>query len=143
MSKSIQFTTSVEINANVEKIWNLFMDTSKYSEWNPFIKRVYGEIAPEKTILEFAYFYNHLYLPILMKIIEFENKKKITWVGNFPGFSDHHVYEFQEINNSKTVFSHAATFSGFFAISSKKHIETDVKRVHEEMNLALKKRAEN
>jgi hypothetical protein len=141
MNEKVEFTTAIEINASPEKVWNIFTDTSKYSEWNPFIKAIWGKFALNEKFYEIGYVANHIYLPFPMTVTTYIPNKEITYEGSLPGFFGHHVYSFQEIEKNKTTFSHAASFSGLFVRSSRDHINKDVKRVHGEMNLALKKRA--
>lgn len=142
MEEKVEFTTSIEINANPSKVWSIFTDTSKYSQWNPFIKTIWGKFALGERFFEIGYVADHIYMPFPMTVKVYRENKELTYEGSLPGFFGHHVYSFQEISEGKTVFSHAASFSGFFVQKSKDHIKKDVKRVHGEMNLALKNRAE-
>ena len=41
--KEIQ--TEIEINASAEKVWRVLIDFAAYSEWNPFVRRVEGEVS--------------------------------------------------------------------------------------------------
>ena len=41
-----QLITQVEIQAPVEKIWKIFSGFDDYPNWNPFIKKLTGEVKP-------------------------------------------------------------------------------------------------
>ena len=142
MKEIVEFTTSIEISASSEKVWNCFVDTSKYPQWNPFIKAIWGRFALNKKFYEIGFVANRVFLPFPMTVISFRENEEITYEGSLPGFFGHHVYRLEKKDLNITVFSHAARFHGFWVRRSKAHIEKDVKRVHEEMNLALKKRVE-
>lgn len=143
MSKKVEFTTFIEINASAEKVWSIFADTSKYSQWNPFIKAIWwGSYSLHKKFYEIGYVVKHIYLPFPMTVTAYIPNQKIIYQGSLFAFHGHHEYMFQEVEKDKIIFSHAASFSGIFFLRSKNHINTNVRRVHEEMNLALKKRAE-
>lgn len=141
--EKLEFITNIEISADSKKVWDIFADFCKYPEWNPFIKTGIGKLELNESILFVDYVANHIYLPFLMKIIKFDLGKLIVWEAKMPGFYDYHEYKFEKIENGKTLFSHKAHFSGILAQSFKNHLEGDIRKVHEEMNLALKKRSEN
>ncbi|MDX1959685.1 MAG: SRPBCC domain-containing protein [Leptospiraceae bacterium] len=143
----MELYTQIEINSSREKIWNVFTDTSKYLEWNPFIKYIFGELKLNNTIYEIGYTEENIYLPYKMKVKTFEPFHQIIFESDLDFFSrliffDHHRYLLEEIGSKKFRFSHTAFFSGIIAELKKDHILTNIKRVHDEMNLALKKRVE-
>ncbi len=36
--------TEIEINVSAEKVWRVLTDFPAYDEWNPFVRRVEGEV---------------------------------------------------------------------------------------------------
>ena len=39
-----EISTNININATAEKVWSVLTNFSKYSDWNPFIKTIEGEV---------------------------------------------------------------------------------------------------
>ncbi len=86
-------------------------------------------------------------MPFEMKVKAFRPPNEFIYEsnGNFFAkqiFFGHHRYLLEEINSHKTRFSHTAFFDGVIPNLQKDHILKNVKRVHIEMNEALKKRTE-
>ena len=49
----MELNTEIEINASSEAVWNLLTDTSRFPEWNPFIRRVQGELKAGQKLAVF------------------------------------------------------------------------------------------
>lgn len=145
--QKLEIHSYIEINASPKKVWEVFLDTSKYFEWNPFIKMVFGKLAVNETFYELAYVNENIFMPFKMNIKTFKPLRELIYESsdNFFAkqiFYDHHRYLLEEIDSNKTRFSHTAFFDGFIPNLQKDHILTNVKRVHIKMNEALKKRTE-
>jgi uncharacterized protein YndB with AHSA1/START domain len=37
--------SQIEINASAERVWRLLTDFASYPQWNPFIRRISGELT--------------------------------------------------------------------------------------------------
>lgn len=145
--KKLEIHSYIEINANPKKVWEVFLDTSKYLEWNPFIKMMIGKMAVGETFYEVAYVQDNVYMPFEMKVKAFKPSNEFIYESseNFFAkqiFFGHHRYLLEEIGSNKTRFSHTAFFHGVIPTLQKDHILNNVKRIHIEMNEALKKRIE-
>jgi len=145
--QKLEIHSYIEINANPAKVWEVFLDTSKYFEWNPFIKMMIGKLAVNESFFEVAYVNDFVYMPFAMKIKSFQPPMEFIYESsdNFFAkqmFFGHHRYLLEEIGLNKTRFSHTAFFDGVIPNLQKDHILTNVKRVHIEMNEAMKKRIE-
>ena len=49
----MELDTEIEINASSEAVWNLLTDTSRFPEWNPFIRRLQGELKAGQKLTVF------------------------------------------------------------------------------------------
>ena len=136
--------TEIEINAPVSAVWKQLADTERYPEWNPFIKRISGELtegnqldvtiqSDDKSAMNFK--------PVILKI---KDNQELRWVGRliFPGiFDGEHYFVVEETSNGNTTFRHGETFSGMLSVLFGL-IEDDTRKGFEAMNRALKQRVE-
>ncbi|MFK7827326.1 MAG: hypothetical protein AB8G05_24495 [Oligoflexales bacterium] len=57
-----QIITNIKIKAPKELVWKQFTDTSAYPDWNPFIKKIWGDLK-KGYFWELVYIVGPLYLP--------------------------------------------------------------------------------
>lgn len=137
-----EIRTEVEIAASAQRVWEVLADFSRYGEWNPFIREAKGE-PKEGSKLEI-----HITTPsgakrtYEPKVIKVEPGKELRWLGKVPGFlSGEHVFTL-EGRGDHTLLVHREVFGGLLTSFFGKSLDSDVKAGFEEMNRALKKRAE-
>ena len=133
--------TRIQINAPAEKVWEVFSDFEQYPEWNPFVKSLTGEVAKGKQIT--AVLPGMTFKPTVLK---FEKDKELRWLGKlfFKGlFDGEHYFILQKNEGGSTTFVHGENFSGLLVGLFRKKLETETKAGFEEMNEALKARAEH
>ena len=49
----MELNSEIEINASPETVWKLLTDTSRFPEWNPFIRRLSGEFKVGQKLVVF------------------------------------------------------------------------------------------
>jgi hypothetical protein len=137
-----EIRTEIEIAASRERVWQVLADFSRYSEWNPFIREARGE-AKEGSRLEI-----HITTPsgakrtYEPKVTKVEPGRELRWLGKVPGFlSGEHIFVLKETNGG-TLLVHREVFGGLLTSFFGKSLDEDVRAGFEEMNRALKKRAE-
>jgi len=135
--------TEIEIGASPERVWGVLMEFGSYAEWNPFIRRISGEPAvgsrlevriepPEGRGLTFK--------PSVRKA---EPNREFAWLGHLllPGvFDGEHHFELHP-RNGGTLFVQREEFKGILVPLFGGGLEK-TKRGFEQMNAALKQRAE-
>ena len=90
----MKFSTTTEIAAPAERVWQVMSDTDHWHEWTPSItgvKRLGGRPLAVGTR---ALVRQPKLLPALMRVIEIQPGSHFTWVGVGPGFrvvADHVV----------------------------------------------------
>ncbi|MDZ4727253.1 MAG: SRPBCC domain-containing protein [Leptospira sp.] len=146
--KFIEVYSEIQINANKENLWQILTTPNEYNDWNPFIKQIFGKLELNEHILEIAYANDFLFLPFEMVIKSFKPNYELVYespksILGEPFFFGHHRYLLEETAQGHVLFSHTALFSGLIALVQREHILTKVKAKHEEMNSALKLRAES
>ena len=113
MKKAI--TTSIQIHAKPEKVWQILTDFVNYPNWNPFITSVQGEAVVGNNItvrIEPPNGKAMTFNPVILERIE---NKKLTWLGKllFKGlFDGKHSFELLDNADGTTMLLHAEEFSG-------------------------------
>ena len=137
--------TEIEIAASVEQVWAVLSDFTSYPEWNPFIKSVAG--VPEqgtrlKVTIQPSGGKAMSFSPIVLTA---EPGRELRWLGRvlLPGiFDGEHRFVIERLGKGKLRFQQSERFSGLLVGLLRRSLDRDTKRGFEEMNLALKARAE-
>ena len=138
--------TEIEINANPERVWKVLIDFEKYDQWNPFINRIVGRAEEGSKIeiqIETLGEKNRKYKPTVTKV---QQGRELRWLGrsSIPGFlKGEHIFTIERLRSERVRFIHREVFDGFLTSFFGKSLDIDVKQGFEEMNKALKLRAEH
>lgn len=138
--------TEIEIDASAERVWAVLSDFSSYPQWNPFVRSVVG--APQQgarlqtaiqpsggKVLRFS--------PVVLAA---ETGRELRWLGRFlfPGlFDGEHRFLIEPLGEGKVRFQQSERFSGLLVTLLRGSLDRNTKRGFEEMNRALKARAES
>ncbi len=144
MSRKI--STETEINAPPQRVWDILTDFSSYSDWNPFIRDLSGK--PEKGERLTAYINppgkkGMTFRPV---VLVSEKDREFRWLGHFliPGlFDGEHSFTIEPIDNDRVRFHHEEIFSGILAPFLWKTLDENTRQGFEDMNRALKYKAES
>jgi hypothetical protein len=137
--------TEIEIDASAQRVWAVLSDFASYPQWNPFIRSVVGtpsqgtrlqiELQPSGgKAMRFS--------PVVLAA---EAERELRWLGRLvlPGvFDGEHLFLIEPLSESKVRFQQSERFSGFLVGFLRASLNGDTKRGFEEMNRALKTRAE-
>lgn len=138
MTKEIN--TSIIINATTQQVWNVLTDFDSYPLWNPFVKSITGKVAVNNRV--------KIKLPGMQfkpVVLAFEANRELRWLGNLlvKGlFDGEHQFLLRDNGNGTTTFLHSEKFSGLLVPIFSKKLDTETRQGFEQMNLALKERAE-
>lgn len=136
-----QITTSITINASRATVWKILTDFEKYPDWNPFIKSVSGAVKVGNQIK--IKLQGMTFKPVVLTLTE---NAELKWLGHFwfKGlFDGEHRFHITENADGTTQFEQTEKFSGIFVKLLSRTIEKDTTQGFEDMNRALKLRAEN
>lgn len=136
--------TEIIVDANIQKVWNTFMNFEKHSEWNPFIRKISGDpiignylnVSLQQTGAKPMNF-----KPVILAVNEpneFRWKGKLIVKGIFDG---EHFFKLEKLNEYQTKFIQGEYFSGILVYFLGKMLENTVKGF-EKMNEALKAECE-
>ena len=138
MAKHIK--TSIRIEAQPKIIWDILMDFKKYPEWNPFITSITG--SPQLHHHITITLPSMTFTPVIKTI---ENQKELKWLGHLwiKGlFDGEHQFVLHSNPDGSTTFRHNEVFNGILVPFFVKKLDIDTKKGFEQMNMALKLRAE-
>jgi hypothetical protein len=141
-----EIVTEIEINATPSRVWQVLTDFEKYPTWNPFIKKISGEAARNEKL--------EVHMPnpqggtiiITPTVLVAERDRELRWLGRSEGdaFNGEHRFLIEPIenNNNRVYFTQSEKFTGSMVASLEGWLDTAVKQNFEDMNRALKQRAE-
>jgi hypothetical protein len=138
--------TEVTIDAPPETVWAVVTDVNQYSEWNPFIVTATGEAAVGERLINRMQPPGGKAMTFKPTVTEVDVDQTFEWLGRFglPGvFDGRHRFELSPTPEGGTRVVHREEFSGVLVRFMRKSLDTQTKRGFEEMNTALKIRAED
>ena len=137
--------TEIEINAEPERVWSILADFASYPVWNPFIRFILG--TPERGArlevrIQPSGTKGMTFRP---SVLAADAGRELRWLGHFlfPGiFDGEHRFVIEPLAAGKVRFRQSERFSGILVPIFRGSLDRNTKRGFEEMNLALKARAE-
>ena len=142
----MELNSEIEINASPETVWKLLTDTSRFPEWNPFIRRLSGEFKVGQKLVVFMQpsgANGMEFKPVVMKV---EPNRELRWLGHLilPGlFDGEHIFQIEALDDKRVRFHQREIFSGVLVPWLKKSLDADTRRGFNEMNQKLKELAES
>ena len=137
--------TEIEIDAPAERVWHLLTDFASYPSWNPFIRSIGGRPIPGERLevrLEPPGGRGMTFKP---EVLEAEPEHALRWLGRLlvPGlFDGEHSFLIQSLDEDRVRFVQREAFKGLLVPLFARSLDNSTLRGFEEMNLALKERAE-
>jgi hypothetical protein len=137
--------TEVLIKASPAIIWKYLGDFEHYSEWNPFIYSIHGNVFVGNKIKIKLTPPNAKPMIFKPKVLKLIPNQELRWLGHFlvPGiFDGEHIFELIDNKNETTTFVQRERFYGVLVPFLKKFLDTTTKQGFELMNEKLKKKCE-
>jgi hypothetical protein len=135
--------TEIEINATPEKVWEILTDFTKYSEWNPSVDTIAGDLKIG-NLVTVTIKNGNKNSKMKAKITGFKNNISFSWLGKIiPGIRGEHFFIIKPNNDNGIIFIQKEIFEGFLVSLFQKKLEKDGKQNFTEVNITLKKRAES
>ncbi|HYB76122.1 MAG TPA: SRPBCC domain-containing protein [Nitrososphaerales archaeon] len=140
-----ELRTQIDIDAPVERVWGVLTDFDKFHEWNPFIRTVSGRIEKNQKLNVILHPSGGRTTKMRPSVVKVEPNKELRWVGHLgvPGiFDGQHIFELKPSGDAKTIFVQREQFGGVLLPFLTGMLRNETTRGFNEMNQALKKRAE-
>jgi hypothetical protein len=137
--------TEISITAPPSRVWHLLTDFASFPNWNPFIRRATGkprEGAQLEVYLQPSGARGMTFRP---RVLKAEPDRELRWLGHFliPGlFDGEHIFTIEPLEAGGVRFVQREIFTGILVPLFMRWMEKETRRGFEEMNRALKLRAE-
>jgi hypothetical protein len=139
-----ELRNEIEIQASPEKVWQVLVDLAKYPEWNPFIHHAIGN-AKVGDKVDITFRSGSKEMTLHCTVIKVEPNRELCWKYHviLPGlFQGEHSFIIEPTGTNKVRFIDREIFNGLLVPLQAEDIDTNSRRGFEEMDKALKARAE-
>ena len=140
-----ELRTEIEIQASDERVWQLLTDFASFPQWNPFIRSATGEVKAGARLEVHVQPSGSRGMTFKPKVLRAEPNRELRWRGHLivPGlFDGEHIFRLDSLGSRGVRFTQREVFTGLLVPLLARGLDTDTRRGFEEMNLALKERAE-
>ena len=139
-----ELSHEIEIDAAPEAVWEALADTAGYAEWNPFIRRLHGELREGARLeVEIAPPGGRA-MTFRPTVLAAEPNRELRWLGRLllPGlFDGEHRFRLEPLPGGRTRFVQSERFSGLLVRLLGKGLARTLLGF-EQMNVALKAQVE-
>jgi hypothetical protein len=137
--------SEIEIDAPAERVWHLLTDFASYPQWNPFIRSIRGQPIRGEGLEVRIEPPGGRGMTFKPKVLNAEDNRELRWLGHLlvPGlFDGEHSFTIESLAKNRVRFVQREAFKGLLVPLFARSLETNTQRGFEEMNRALKERAE-
>jgi hypothetical protein len=141
-----ELETKIEINTSAQLVWQILTDFDSYPEWNPFIRKINGEAKTGSRLQVAVQPPGSRAMTFKPLVIQAEPYRELRWLGRLliPRlFDGEHRFVIESTGENKVLFTHAEIFKGLLVPMLWKSLDGNTRKGFQQMNQALKKRAEN
>ncbi len=140
-----ELSAEIEIEAPAGRVWQVLTDFAKFTEWNPFIRQMSGEAKIGARLHVSIGASGTRPMSFSPKILNVEPNRELRWLGRLliPGlFNGEHSFTIEPLDEKRVRFTQHEKFTGLLVPFMAKSLGRNARRGFEEMNHALKARAE-
>src|SRR5215218_1588719 len=140
-----EISHTIEIDASPAAVWRELADTGAYGHWNPFVRRLDGELAENERLEVEITPPEGRAMTFRPTVLAAKPGRELRWRGHLlvPGlFDGEHSFEIQPLEDDRVRFIQREAFKGLLVPLFAQSLESNTRRGFEEMNHALKERAE-
>jgi hypothetical protein len=141
----IELHSEIEIQASDEQTWQILTDFASFPQWNPFIRLAVGEPRMGTKLKVHLQPSGARGMTFRPKVLKAEPKHELRWLGHLliPGlFDGEHIFTIESLAEDRVRFVQREIFKGILVPLFARGLDKDTRRGFEEMNRALKGRAE-
>jgi len=140
-----EIRTEIEIDAPVERVWDVLADFPSHAAWNPFVRSIQGRPAQGEKLVVHIQPPGGKGMTFKPTVLVAEPRKELRWLGRllFPGlFDGEHYFLLDPLPSGGTRLVHGEKFSGLLVAMARSSLDDGTRRGFMAMNDALKARAE-
>jgi hypothetical protein len=107
--------TEIEIDASAERVWGILTDFASYPQWNPFIRRIGGELEVGERLEVRLEPTDSRGITMRPKVLSAEPNRLMRWLGRLlvPGlFDGEHSLAIQPLEGNSVRFVQHEAFKG-------------------------------
>ena len=140
-----EVATDIQINSRSEIVWKILTDFKNYSQWNPILVKIIGELSIGNQLEIHVITIggkNRIYHPKITKIIP---NHELRWKGQFFSskiFAGERIFSIEKLSDNKVNFVNKEIFSGIGLKLVSQKTEDDILASFKKMNEELKKTVE-
>jgi len=140
-----ELRSETEIQASAERVWKLLTDFASFPQWNPFIRKASGNLRVGERLevnIQPSGASGMTFRPTVLKA---EPNRELRWLGHLliSGlFDGEHSFTIEPLGEGRVRFTQREVFTGLLVPLFARGLDTDTRRGFEEMNQALKSKAE-
>ncbi len=141
-----EISTSIEIESSPEEVWEILVDFTAYTKWNPFIRSIEGTASKGERLKVSVKPVGGKALTFRPTVLVAIPNKELRWLGRFlfPWlFDGEHYFQIEPISSKLVKFIQGERFSGLLVALAKSSLDDGTKRGFVAMNKALKAFAQN
>jgi hypothetical protein len=136
--------TWIDISASAKRIWDVLTQFDAYPNWNPFIVNMQGALREGTKLRVHIKPPGRSGMTFRPTILALNPQQNLTWLGRLPLpglFDGEHKFQIED-HGETCRFRQSERFSGILVRVLRAGLFDAIRRGFEEMNVALKQRAE-
>ena len=137
--------TEIDIQASAGWVWHILTDFAAYPTWNPFVRRISGEATQGARLEVYLQPSGARGVTLHPTVLRAEAGRELRWLGHFGVaglFDGEHIFAMEPLGSERVHFVQQEFFRGLLVPFLAHSLDKDTRRGLEEMNQALKIRAE-
>lgn len=139
----MEIHTSIIIDAPAFGVWNVLTDLASYHSWNPFIRRIRGELVRGSRLEMEIRLADEKMVQLDPVVANVELERQIAWQGRISSlFSTEHKMAIEPLTHDRVTFYQVEKFAGPIVSLVAHKLDAALHKGFEEMNQALKSVAE-
>jgi hypothetical protein len=141
---SRELHTEIEIDAPPAAVWDVLSDLDAYQEWNPFIRRIAGDLREGGKLDVRLEPPRGRGITMAPTVLAARPGHELRWIGHLvmPGiFDGEHSFRVEPLEGGRTRFVQSERFKGILVRPLGRVLDS-TKLGFEQMNAALKERVE-
>ena len=107
--------SQIEINASPERVWSILTDFASYPQWNPFIRRISGQLKVGERFEVLLEPPDGRGITLRPTVLSVEPNRQLRWLGHLwvPGLLDaEHSLATQPLEENRVRFIQSEMFNG-------------------------------
>ena len=123
-----EISRELEIEATADEVWAVLTDTASYPSWNPFVRRITGELRTGERIEVRLEPEDWNGIDMRPKVMACDAPRKLRWLGHLfmPGiFDGEHIFTIEEAGPDRVRLAQAERFSGLLVFLMRKKLTNE------------------